>query len=223
MPVRPPSLPIPYRFITIDLDGTLVSGTVYEHVAAGLGKRAVIQALDRDLDAGRIALPDWNERGFELFRGMEVQKAHETLAAAPWIRNIPEAVHELKHLGLEVGVLTDNPRFMVEVLSLKGFDHLVCADSKVADGLVVARQGKDDKLANLKDYCRDRHWTLHETIHVGNGTNDVPVFRAAGHSIAVNPEKPVVSESARDVIPRLTDLRQVVEAVRRHLDRAAPA
>ncbi|HWG89422.1 MAG TPA: HAD hydrolase family protein, partial [Candidatus Thermoplasmatota archaeon] len=47
-------------------------------------------------------------------------------------------------------------------------------------------------------------------IHVGNGTNDIPVFENVGSSIAVNALHPSVTAAARHAIPKLTDARLVV-------------
>ncbi len=53
-----------------------------------------------------------------------------------------------------------------------------------------------DKRLGIRKYCAWMSIPLSKTVHVGDGLNDVPVFRVVGHSIALNTSLEKVKRAA---------------------------
>jgi hydroxymethylpyrimidine pyrophosphatase-like HAD family hydrolase len=53
-----------------------------------------------------------------------------------------------------------------------------------------------DKRLGIRKYCAWMSIPLSKTVHVGDGLNDVPVFRVVGYSIALNTSLEKVKRAA---------------------------
>ncbi|MCA1813661.1 MAG: haloacid dehalogenase-like hydrolase [Halobacteriales archaeon] len=203
---------MPRRLCTIDLDGTLIRTTVFRALADGLGLGAKVAAWDAEHEAGRMSLEDnfWAE--LALFEGTPLAEAQRHVRAGPWLAGIPEAVEELRGLGLRVGMLTDQPRLLAELAG--PFDPVLATDGGAERGKLTRQvEARFDKLANLRAWCKPERIELQDCIHCGNGTNDIPVFERVGLAVAVNPSSAEVARRADVVLEGVTDLRQVSAAV----------
>lgn len=104
------------------------------------------------------------------------------------MRNIRETVEKLQGHGLHVIILTDNPDFLCQYLVEKyGFNGYVSSKVEVKNGTVTENvEPLPDKRLGIRKYCAWLSIPLRKSMHVGDGENDVPVFRVVGYSIALN-------------------------------------
>ncbi|HET6405530.1 MAG TPA: HAD hydrolase family protein, partial [Candidatus Thermoplasmatota archaeon] len=65
----------------------------------------------------------------------------------------------------------------------------------------------------LERLLRARRIDPRDVVHVGNGSNDVPVFRHVGAGIAVNPMNDGVRSAARASVEPLRDLGEVADLI----------
>jgi phosphoserine phosphatase len=210
-----------FQLCTLDLDGTLIRTTCFLEVAKAFGKEAEVRAHDERYFAGEETLAEnfWAE--YKLLEGIPVPEAQAALRKGPWLSRIPDGVATLRQLGLRVGLLTDQPRFLAEVAE-PTLDPLLCSDGGVEAGRIAANLDyKEDKAANLRAWAKANKLDLERAIHCGNGSNDIPVFERVGLAIAVNPSEPGVARAADLTVEGVTDLRQVAEVVDRALREGA--
>lgn len=203
-----------YRLATIDLDGTLLHGTVFEAVARGAGFLDKVERHDSDYISGKITLEECFRLEYRYLVGLKVHDIERWLSAAPWLGGVQEAVAMLRDAGLQLAVLTDQPRFLCDFLARFGLTQALCSEARVQDGVVTADlTPRFDKLAKLRQYCRREEIDLSSAIHIGNDANDMRVFKAVGLGVAVNPTRRDVQESADLCFDKVDDLRPVAEAV----------
>ncbi|MFI5774607.1 HAD hydrolase family protein [Streptomyces sp. NPDC051658] len=93
------------------------------------------------------------------------------------------------------------------------------AGMTVADGALSGEAAQhideDGKLAFVEQWCRSQGVALHEVAVVGDSRSDIPLFRAAGKSIALNAtadartvaDHVVETEDLRDILPLLGQVR----------------
>lgn len=204
-----------FRLCTLDLDGTLLKGTCFLAVAESIGKGDEVRRLDAEYEAGRMPLAENFRAEYALLVGMPVAEAQDALRKGPWLAGIPEGVRDLRALGLQVGLLTDQPRFLAEVAE-RGLDPLLCSEGGVVDGRIAPGvDHREDKAEQLKAWCRAHHVALESVIHCGNGPNDVPVFERVGLAIAVNPSSAELARRADIALDGVTDLRELARVVER--------
>jgi phosphoserine phosphatase len=206
-----------FQLCTLDLDGTLLRGTCFLAVSEALGKAAEVRRLDALYDRGEMPLRENFFAEFRLLEGMPVADAQAALRKGPWLARLPEGVAALRALGLRVGLLTDQPRFLAGVAE-PTLDPVLCSEGGVRDGRIAEPVDyREDKAAGLRAWCRANEVDLAQVIHCGNGRNDVPVFERVGLAVAVNPDSQAVARRADLALEGVTDLRQVAEVVERAL------
>lgn len=204
------------KLVSLDLDGTLIHPAIFNAVADALGFGDKLEETTRLYFEGKMSADETFHADHKHFVGRRVDEMLQALRASDrWTPGIREAVARLHDAGLEVAITTDQPDYLVGVTrELFGVDHLVCTPAEVAFGRVTGRYDlQHDKWANLSRLLRARKIDPRAVVHVGNGSNDVPVFREVGASIAVHPMNDDVRRAARASIEKPADMREVVDLI----------
>lgn len=205
---------MPLRLVSLDLDGTLIHPAIFNAVADPLGFGDKLEETTRLYFEGKMSADETFVRDYMHFVGRRVDEMHDVLRASDrWTPGIREAIERLHERGARVAVTTDQPDFLARVTKeLFGVDDLVCTPAEVVNGRVAGKYDlQHDKWANLQRLLKARGIEPRDVAHVGNGSNDVPVFRQVGFSVAVNPMSETVRSAARAVVDPLEDFTQVVD------------
>jgi phosphoserine phosphatase len=203
----------PYDLVTLDLDGTLIPhDTVFAAVLRDQGRAADVAASDARYESGVITLEECFWEQWAWVQPLALADIHRGLRKANWLPGIGEGVRRLKDAGIRVALLTDQPSTFTDFLGRWGLTDAICSKVTVKDGKQVAIDASFDKLGNLQR--RLREWDIAESrvCHVGNGVNDIPVFRAVGGSVAVY-GNPMVQGAAKKRVPAPKDLNAMLDAV----------
>lgn len=203
------------KLVSLDLDGTLIQPAIFNAVADALGFGAPLAWSYREYLAGRMTIPEAFEHDYRFLVGRRVDEMRRALdASAAWTPGIARAIARFHEAGLRVIVTTDQPRFLAEAARRFGVDDFVCSEAEVVEGVVTGNvESKFEKWPNLARYLASSGVAPAEVAHVGNGTNDIPVFERVGGSIAVNYEKDAVAKAARHAIPRVLDFGEVADVL----------
>ena len=202
-----------WDLVTLDLDGTLIPhDTVFAAVLRDQGRGADVAASDARYESGAISLEECFREQWAWVQPLTLADIHRGLRKATWLPGIAEAVARLKAAGVRVALLTDQPSTFTDFLGRWGLTDAICSPVTVKEGKQVAIDARFDKLANLRR--RLAEWGIPESrvCHVGNGVNDIPVFRAVGGSVAVF-ENPPVKAAAKRHVASPKDLGELVDGV----------
>jgi HAD superfamily phosphoserine phosphatase-like hydrolase len=190
------------KFVTVsfDVDKTLFRQPALTHAARGLGIGKKWDAIDAMYHKQRITLRQALLQQFQLLVGMKLVDVLGEVSKVPMMRNIREAVEKLLGLGLSVILCTDNPDFLCQYLVEQfGFRGFVSSKVAVKNGVIIDDiEPLPDKRLGIRKYCAWMSIPLSKTVHVGDGLNDVPVFRVVGYSIALNTNLEKVRRAASD-------------------------
>ena len=204
------------RLVSFDLDGTLIHPAIFNAVADPLGFGDKLEETTRFYFEGKMTADETFHADYKHFVGRRVDEMLDVLRTSDaWTPGIRAGVERLHARGVRVAVTTDQPDFLVEVTrELFGVDDLVCSAGEVRHGRVTGTYRLEhDKWANLQRLLKARGIDARDVAHVGNGSNDVPVFRHVGDSIAVWPMNEGVRAAARRSIGAPDDLSAVVDAL----------
>jgi len=184
--------------ISFDVDKTLYRQPALTQAARGLGIGKKWDAIDQMYHRQRITLRQGLLQQFQLLVGMKLVDVLAEVSKVPMMRNIREAVDKLLGLGLSVILCTDNPDFLCQYLVEQfGFRGFVSSKVAVKNGLITDDiEPLPDKRLGIRKYCAWMSIPLSKTVHVGDGLNDVPVFRVVGYSIALNTSLEKVKRAA---------------------------
>lgn len=184
--MSPAAQPGRFDLVTLDLDGTLMpNDTVFAAILRDQGFAKEVEASDAAYFAGKTTLEECFWEQWALVQRLTLADLHRSLRKATWLPGIAEGVARLKAAGLRVCLLTDQPSTCTDFLGRWGLTDAICSQVKVKEGQQVSIDASFDKLANLRR--RLAEWKVPESrvCHVGNGSNDIPVFRAVGGAVAV--------------------------------------
>lgn len=204
------------KLVSLDLDGTLIHPAIFNAVAEPLGFGDQLEETTRAYFAGEMTADETFHADYKHFVGRRVDEMLDALRKSDkWTPGIASAVERLHDAGVRVAVTTDQPDFLVTITrELFSVDDLVCTPAEVRHGRVAGGyQLQHDKWANLERLLKARRIEPAHVAHVGNGSNDVPVFKNVGDSIAVWPMSDAVRRGAKRCIEKPRDLVEVSEAL----------
>jgi phosphoserine phosphatase len=208
-----------FPVVAFDLDGTLLRRTtVALLLAAHLGQTETLDELERAFVAGEIssrAVADASAAGLA---GRTTSEIASVLAAGSWIDGIDDTLRTLARAGTHVLLATITWRFASELLQERhGFAAVCGTELTVVDGVLggaVSRYfDEHDKLRFVEEWCAERGIALADVAAVGDSRSDLPLFRRAGRSVALN-ATPEAREAATCAIDT-EDLRDVLPLLRR--------
>lgn len=181
-----------YRIVSMDFDHTLTAKkTAIEHFAASVGRLDEIAALEAAFRARELTTREFSDRTAHMFAGTRADIVDETASKISLLAGSDDLVKELVSLGVTV------------IINTVGYEPLLrnfkkrtgCAD---VSGVLLACVGNiytgsvqkyfaiEDKIHFAADAASRIGCGLGDVLAVGDGLSDLPLFRAAGHSIAFN-------------------------------------
>jgi phosphoserine phosphatase len=177
-----------FVMVSFDVDKTLFRKPALTTAAQALGIGERWDAFDEMERKKRITVGQCLLSQYKLLVGMRLEDILREISKVETIRNIRETVDKLLGLGLQVILTTDNPDFLCQYLVERfGFNGFVASKVVVKNGLVTDEiEPLPDKRLGIRKYCAWMSVPLSKVVHVGDGLNDVPVFRVVGYSIAIN-------------------------------------
>lgn len=201
-----------WDLVTLDLDGTLIPhDTVFAAVLRDQGRGAEVAASDARYESGAVSLEQCFWEQWAWIQPLTLADIHRGLRKASWLPGIADGVRRLKDAGIRVALLTDQPSTFTDFLGRWGLTDAICSPVTVKDGRQVAIDARFDKLANLRGRLAEWGIEASRVCHVGNGVNDIPVFRAVGGSVAVFGNLQVKAAAQR-LVPTPSSLGDLLDA-----------
>lgn len=207
-----PMAPYPWKLVTIDIDGTLTTVHGWLRIAAACGREVDYQRAHAAIERG-IQDEDAHLRAlFGLAVGMSRAELSEVLDHTPKLAGIEEAVEALHRRGARVGLLTHNPRYVIDWYSRTfGFDGGSGGwGSNFLDGHVAPPDRvRADKVRGLRELIRRYGVAPGAICHVGDAWPDARLAPLIGGFISLNTRSPRVRRVA-DAVLRSRDLRTLL-------------
>ena len=187
-----------FIMVSFDVDKTLFRQPALTAAARALGIGERWDALDEMYERGRMSIGQCLLSQYKLLVGMRLEDILAQVSRVEMIQSIRETVDKLLGLGLQVVLTTDNPDFLCQYLvELFGFNGFIASKVAVKNGTITDDiEPLPDKRLGMRKYCAWMSIPLSKVVHVGDGLNDVPVFRVVGYSIALNTDLDKVRRTA---------------------------
>jgi phosphoserine phosphatase len=211
---------LPWKLVTIDIDGTLTLVHGWRFLAERLGRLPDYERTNRRFYLREIGEDEHLRDLLKLAVGHRLDAIEAILAATPKLSGISETVQAFHTRGVQVALLTHNPAYVCEWYRRQfGFD-LFSATSGAAvrdHRIAPVPPVHANKEQGLRDLMGRAGVFRSQVVHVGDGWADAEIFPRVGGGVALNSHLPEVEEAA-DLALRLTDLRPLVGS----LDRLEP-
>ena len=203
--------------VAFDLDGTLAPNTtVCLHLGPWVGHHE-IEELERLYDIGELTNVEVAERDAAYYKDRKRSEVWKQLEGLELIEGLEETVAWAKRQGLVPIVATVTMSLAADFLCERfGFAAgSGCELSETSDGVlrggITRHFSADDKASFVERFAQENGLGMKDVVAVGDGTSDLPLFRAAGFAIALN-----ASTNARemaDLEVDTDDLRDLIPAI----------
>ena len=203
------------KLAVFDFDSTLMDGETIDFLAKELGFEAEVAQITERAMAGELDFFDSLVERVALLKGLELNKVNSICQNLPLINGAKEAVESLKSQGFRVVCFSGGFRNATEP---------ICASLEIdadfsnylheKDGILTGLVGGEMMFSDSKGKMLKRLQSLlgvskENTLVVGDGANDISMFKHAGVSVAFC-AKPILKEAATDIVD-VKDLREVAK------------
>ena len=207
------------KLAVFDFDSTLMDGETIDFLAQELGFEEQVAQITECAMAGELDFFDSLLERVALLRGLDVKKVNKICQNLPLITGAKEAVEMLKEGGFRVVCFSGGFRNATEPVCRKlGIDADFSNYLHEKEGKLTGLVGGEMMFSDSKGKMLQRLQNLlgigqEQTVVVGDGANDISMFRFAKTSIAFC-AKPILKEAASDIVD-IKDLREVAKIAKR--------
>ncbi len=182
------------KYVFVDLEGTLVKGSLMEHVLKMLDEKRF--RIYNDVEKKLHMTKDRNYiiDQLRLFEGLKVDDIDKAVKQAPFRKGIAEGIKLFKEKGLKVVLLTDVIDVICESIKrMFGFDDYIGSPTLVENGVIrKVLKFNINKERGLEEYMKNNGISYDEIIHIGDWINDIPIFNKVKYGVAFMPSVPDV-------------------------------
>lgn len=205
------------KLAAFDFDSTLMDGETLEFLAREIGIEQEVKEITDSAMRGEIDFFESLQKRVALLKGLNVEVVDRVCSNLPMMNGAFETVNELKKLGYRVicfsgGFKNATIPFAQKVGLDAEFSNILHSKDGVLTGLVGGGMlFNDSKGEMLKRIQSITGITAENTIAVGDGANDLSMFKYAGKKVAFC-AKPVLKKEA-DIIIDYKDLTFILDNI----------
>ena len=205
------------KLAVFDFDSTLMDGETLEFFAREIGIGDKVKEITDKAMHGELDFFESLTERVSFLKGLPVSKINEICNHLPLMNGAKEVVSELKNKGYKVvcfsGGFRNATTLFADKLGLDGeFANILHSKDGVLTGLVGGEMMfNDSKGQMLQRLQKILDVSPQNTIAVGDGANDLSMFKYAGTRIAFC-AKPILKENANIIIEK-KDLSKILEFI----------
>jgi phosphoserine phosphatase len=203
------------KLVVFDVDGTLTNhSSVWWRLHEHFGTTKEGKQYYNQYFSNEITYDQWADLDAGLWKGKSVNEVMKVVKATQLTSGSEETIQTLRRHGLKTAILSGGLDIMADEIAQRvGIDFVLTNRLHHKNGLLTGRVdnlvawgGKAEQIHQVNNHFGI---PLENTAFVGDGRNDVSVFKVVALSIAYNPEDMDVANAA-DVVIREEDLRAII-------------
>ena len=178
------------KLAVFDFDSTLMDGETIEIIASCIGLQKEVACITKRAMEGELDFFDSLTYRVSLLKGIKEEKVNEICANLPYMTGAKETISELQKRGFKVvcfsGGFKNATAYAKNIL---GYDADFLNILHTKDGILTGQVGgemmfSDSKGQMLKKLQSLLGITPQETITIGDGANDLSMFKYAAVRVA---------------------------------------
>jgi phosphoserine phosphatase len=208
------------KLVCFDLDKTLIKQTSwYElNMALGITHEEDQQMLD-DYEAGKFSYEEWMKKIYDLYklRGKaNLKNVTDAISRSYTFKDgAKEIISYLKERGYKVVLISGSIDILIDMVA-KDLDldmaeathELIFDENDQLQEIRLLAADNVAKLHHLESFCRKLGLDLNQCACIGDGDNDLDMFRKTGRGITFKGSK--IEKEAWKVIESLSDLKSIL-------------
>ena len=205
------------KLAVFDFDSTLMDGETIDFLAEPLGLKEKVASITEMAMRGELDFFESLIMRVKLLEGLEEKKVNEICHNLPLMPGAKEIVKELKNRGVSVicfsGGFRNATSFIKEKIGLDAdFSNVLHSKNGILTGLVggemMFSHSKGDMLKRIQNILGVSE---DETMVVGDGANDLSMFKYAKTKVAFCAKE--VLKSKANIIIEEKDLTKILEFI----------
>jgi phosphoserine phosphatase SerB len=208
--VEQPGFAMQKHLFVFDVDQTLSKFDTLNQLADLAGLRQEVEAAgDPDYETSI-------RRKVAVLAGVDASLLDQVADGVELNEGAQELIEDLRNAGHEVAIASGGFLPIVAPLARRlGVEHFVASDLEIVDGKLTGRLRGDlvdgpGKAEAIRGWNEELDIPRERTIAVGDGSNDVDMFKAVGLAAGYNPSAAAAADSHTHLL-RMDQLRQVVQ------------
>lgn len=180
------------KLIALDMDSTLVDVEIIDELAKVAGVGNEVAKITRKATRGEIDFEEALKYRVQLLRGLSEMDVRRVAKEAPIMEGAKRLISEAKSRGYKTVMITGSFMTVAEIIGKKlDLDYIISNELVVKNGVLTgevrgALMTLDSKERALVQIATSEGIPLKNCVVVGDGANDLDMFKSAGLSIAFN-------------------------------------
>ena len=193
------------KLIVFDMDSTLIDAETIDELARAAGVFDKVAEITNNAMAGEINYKDALSTRVKLLKGLPLKTAQDAVNGIHLMPGAEDLLKYAKSMGYITAMISGGFRLLSnrigEILQM---DYVISNDLVIEDGCLTGEftgplTAGDSKERVFEEIVKENNICPEECVVIGDGANDIGIFKKAGYSIAFN-SKPVLHQYANVVI-----------------------
>lgn len=205
------------KLCVCDFDSTLMDGETITYFAKAVGAQEEVANITKEAMAGKIDFYESFTKRVSFLKGMKEDEAKNIASNLPFITGAKELISHLKSKGIKVVVFSGGYHLATDVAKEKlGFDASFANYLQVKDGILTGNAGGEmmfgySKGVMLRELKSLMGLKKEEIMCVGDGANDLSMFKEAGLTFAFCANEILKKEATHCIDTK--DLREIIKFI----------
>lgn len=205
------------KLCVFDFDSTLMDGETITQLAGAVNKSNEVSQITKKAMEGELSFFEALQERVKFLKGVEVKKAKEICDNLPFIDGAKDIIQYLKDKNIKVVVFSGGFHFATDLAKQKlGFDASFANHLDFEGEFLTGKVGGEMMFGHSKGVILKELKSLlglktDEVMAVGDGANDISMFKEAGLKIAFC-AKEILKKEADFCIDK-KDLREIKKYV----------
>ncbi|WP_048063537.1 phosphoserine phosphatase SerB [Methanococcoides burtonii] len=202
------------------MDSTLIDAESIDELARAAGVMDKVSVVTEKAMNGEIDYNQALKERVALLKGLKLETAMEAMDSMPLMPGAEELVKHVRSLGFKTAILSGGFTLSTDrVAKLLEMDYVFSNILEIKDGCLTGRVSGPmtqnlSKEQAFEQITEENGLNPENCIVVGDGANDICIFKRAGCAIAFNP-KPILRQYADAVITQkhLRDIIPIIDSL----------
>lgn len=189
-----------YKMLVCDMDSTLIQNECIDEIADLINLKKEIAEITEQTMMGNLSFDESIKKRVSLLKGINVSAfekiINEKIKLQPYVM---EWIDYVKKFNLKTIIVSGGFTYFVEfVRNALKMDHAYANELQIVDGVLTGKLNGDiinaEKKANIiKALSHQFGFKSDEVISIGDGANDLLMFKESGLSISMH-GKPILND-----------------------------
>lgn len=189
------------KLLILDADMTFIQCEVIDELAKLAGKEEEVSNITKKAMNGEVDFTQSLLKRVSCLKGLPVERMEHLKQTLPYTTGIETFIFQIKKLGFKVGILSGGFQFFIDICKQKfHLDYGIANQLEIKEGKLTGKVtgniiNAEQKANILEKIAIQENIDLQHTVTIGDGANDLLMFKKSAYSIAFNAKK-IVQQNA---------------------------